>query len=267
MGANLSTDGAAGDAGWPSPPPPAADELPESSSSALEAAFDQAPQQQLRFEDMRLRIGDRIQLQVPISASLERHVVKLIGYVENVTLMVTAPMMNGLRVNLVENDPIVARVFSAQRAFGFSSTVERVCRIPYEYLHLSFPTQIQGAVIRKAPRVRTRIVASIAGPDGGEERSSGLIANISADGALVKTRRGLFAKDDTIQLAFRINVHNLDAYLSLPAVVRSVNDEEADDGTPLASYGTQFSNLGANDAMILQSMIYQQMVEQPHSLV
>jgi hypothetical protein len=257
----------AGTSDGASVPPPVPDEFPDTSSAALEAAFDQAPQQQLRFDDMRLRIGDRIQLQVPISASLERHVVKLIGYVENVTLMVTAPMMNGLRVNLVENDPVVARVFSAQRAFGFSSTVERVCRIPYEYLHLSFPTQIQGAMIRKAPRVRTRIVASIAGPDGGEERAAGVIANLSADGALVKTRRGSFAKDEVIQLAFRINVHNLDAYLSLAAIVRSVNDEQGDDGTPMTSYGTQFTAMGANDSMILQSMIYQQMVEQPHSLV
>jgi hypothetical protein len=227
-------------------------------------------QDEFRFEDMRLRVGDRIQLQPPATVSLERHVVRLIGYLENATLLVTSPMVNGLRVQLRENDTIVARIFSSQKAFGFSCTVERVCRIPYDYIHLSFPVQIQGAVIRKSPRVRTRIITSIAGPAAADsnDRYSGIIVNLSADGALIKVRQPLFDVGQVIQLSFRVNLHKVDAYLTVSAVIRSVFDDEEKnrDGSIMSNYGVQFQDLLPNDSVILQSLIYQQMVEQPHSL-
>ena len=133
------------------------------------------------FRDMRLRIGDRIQVQLPASVSAERFIVKLIGYVDKVSLLVTAPVENGLRLPLQDNDKIVARVFSSQKAFGFGCSVGRVCKTPFDYLHLSFPERIQGTVVRSSPRVRTNIIASIAksATDGGDERQAGVIAKAS----------------------------------------------------------------------------------------
>lgn len=255
---------------WVSGTAGAATASDEFADEDFEVDLDNAPQDEIRFEDMRLRVGDRLQLQPPAAVSLERHVVKLIGYLENATLLVTAPMENGLRVPLRENDTIVARIFSSQKAFGFSSTVERVCRIPYDYVHLSFPVRIQGAVIRKSPRVRTRIITSIAGPGAaaGDERYSGLIVNLSADGALIRVRQPLFDIGKIIQLSFRVILHKVDAYLTVNAIVRSVADgeEKTGDGAAMFNYGVQFKDLLPNDGVVLQSLIYQQMVEQPHTL-
>ena len=72
------------------------------------------------FADMRLRVGDRIQLQPPARVSQERFIVKLIGYLENTSLLVTMPTENGLRVPFRDNDNLVARVFTSQKAFGFN---------------------------------------------------------------------------------------------------------------------------------------------------
>ena len=52
------------------------------------------------------------------------------------------------------------RSFSGQNAFAFASTITRICKIPCEYLHLSFPDTIEAIVIRKATRIRTRIIAA-----------------------------------------------------------------------------------------------------------
>jgi hypothetical protein len=236
----------------------------------IEAALADAPDGRFTFDDIRLRAGDRIQLQPPARVSVERHVVRLIGFLENATLLVTAPTVNGLRLQLRENDKLVARVFSSQKAFGFSSSVQKVCKIPYDYLHLSFPDRIQGSVIRNSPRVRTRIITSIAAPDAGDEgaRQPGVIVNLSADGALVKVRQRLFDKGQTIQLSFRVNLHKVGAYLTVNAAIRGTFDsEEKDgDGAPMFNYGLQFQDLAANDSVILQSLIYQQMIEQPQSL-
>jgi hypothetical protein len=255
---NLGEESAANDAGQ---------QIDEATDAAL---AEDASESMFTFQDMRLRVGDRLQLQPPAAVSTERYLVKLIGYVDNVSVLVTAPMANGLRVPLRENDNIVARIFAGQKAFGFSSTVERVCKIPFDYLHLSFPDKVQGSVIRKSPRVRTRIIASVANAGASEtaERLSGLIVNLSADGALIKSRQPLGEKGQRLILSFRVSLHKVDAYLTVCAVVRSAfADEEKDreDGT-MFNHGIQFQDLAANDTVILQSLIYHQMIEHPHTL-
>jgi c-di-GMP-binding flagellar brake protein YcgR len=217
---------------------------------------------------MRLKAGDRIQLQPPVWAGQGRHVVKLIGYLDNVDLLVSAPLENGMPVPLRENDRVIARYFSSEKAFGFSCTVQRVCKIPYHYLHLSFPDRIQGAVIRKSPRIRTQLVASIAKPGSDDSAKSGTIINLSANGAMLKTQQPLLRQGEKIQLAFRVRLHNVGAHLALNAMVRSMLRDEPKNGLSEASYnyGLQFQDLPPNDSVILQSLVYQQMIEQPQSL-
>lgn len=223
------------------------------------------------FLDMKLRIGDRIQLQLPASMGLERYVVKLIGYVENGSVLVTPPVANGMCLPVRATDKIVARVFTSQTAFAFDSAIERVCKIPYDYLHLSYPTVVQGAIVRKSPRIKTRIIASISKGDSadGDDRISAVIINISPQGALLCMRHPLDGNSEPINLSFRINLHAVDTLLNINAIVRNVQIDEAKDDTDPLKYqhGVQFLDLLPNENMILQSLVYQQMIEQPHMLV
>lgn len=226
-----------------------------------------AEQHTYPFEEMNLRIGDRLQIQPPSQLSPERFIVKLIGYLNNVSLLVTAPHdANGQRLQLIEGENLVVRVFSSQNAFGFSCTIEKICKLPFEYMHLSFPAEVQGMVIRKAPRVKTNIIASAT--IGGEKSLPAIITNLSAGGALLDAQRILAPKGGTFKLAFRVNLHNSDVYLNLSVVVRAVfSDETLEDGTPAIHHGLEFFGLQPNDIVILQSMIYQQMIEHPHTLI
>lgn len=247
-----------------------AQENDESENRRLEAALTASSERSFSFQDMRLRVGDRIQLQPPATIGQERHVVKLIGYLDNASLLVTSPKQNGLRVPLRENDKLVARIFTSQKAFGFSTVVERVCKIPYEYMHLSFPKQIQSSVVRKAPRVRTKIIATVAasGVSESDGKQSGIIVDLSADGALIKARRMLSDRGQVIRLSFRVSLHNIDALLNIQAIVRNVFDDTAKEGATdaMVNHGVQFQDVPANDSMILQSLIYQQMIEKPHTI-
>lgn len=241
----------------------------ENNVAASQAGLADIPETGFTFQDMRLRVGDRIQLQPPANVGLERYMVRLIGYLDNASVLVTMPLENGLRVPLREKDKVVARVFTSQKAFGFTSTIERVCKIPYDYLHLSFPTTIQGSVVRTSPRVRTKLIASVTYASEAEESTpkSALIANISAHGAQVRARQPLAAKNELLRIAFRVNLHNVDAMLTVNAIVRSVfHEESGEGGGGMVNHGVQFQDLRPNDSMILQSMIYQQMIEQPHTL-
>ena len=229
-------------------------------------------QQAYSFADMRLRVGDRLQLEPPANVSTERHMVKLIGWVENSSLLVTTPMVGGLRVPLREGDKVVIRIFANQNAFAFNTDILHAAKIPFDHLHLWFPTHIQGAVIRKSPRIKMRMIATAtplsadsATPTEQDMRSSAIISNISADGALLQAKQALTEKGGRLRLAFRVNLHDTDALLTVNAVVRALFAEEGKVG--MMCHGVQFEDMQSNDRLILQSMIYQKMIEHPQSMV
>ena len=222
------------------------------------------------FEAMKLKVGDRLQLQLPEQLSRHRVFVRMIGYVSNVSLLVTMPRQpNGLRADLLEGDSVVVRIFTSQNAFGFSASVDRVCKLPFEYLHLSFPGDVKGVVIRKAPRVRTRIICSVVSTASGTDGLPGVLANLSANGALLDTKQALAQQGETIKLSFRLKPHAVETMLTINATVRTCYpDEAANDGAPeLIHHGLEFLNLQPNDALILQSTVYQLMVEHPKSVL
>lgn len=222
------------------------------------------------FEAMNLKVGDRLQAQVPARVSTERCAVRLIGYLQDTSMLVTTPTTaNSVRLQLMEADQLVMRVFSGQNAFGFACDVQRVCKLPYSYLHISFPQKVQGTVIRKAARVKTKIIVKVRSERGGETEQPGVISNLSANGALLDGRRTLAESGDSLRVTFLLKLHNIEAELSLVAMVRTVFYDEKlkQSGTSLAHFGLQFIDLNPNDQMLLQSMVYQHMIEQPQSLV
>lgn len=252
----------------------------ENSDDSLFVAEETPPEQtgkdgigtRFTFDDMKLKVGDRLQLEPPAQLAHERFLVRVIGYLQGASLLVTAPIAtNGQRLQLIEGETVVMRSFSGQNAFGFACTIEHISKIPYEYMHLSFPDNIQGIVIRKAPRVRSRIIAAVHGSKtGAEEQVSALISDISTTGASLDAKKPVGDKGDILDLAFRVHLHNIDAYLSVKGVIRAVLNSDAIDDTSTLGFtrhGIEFQEMQPNDSVILQSMIYQQMVENPHKLM
>jgi c-di-GMP-binding flagellar brake protein YcgR len=223
------------------------------------------------FDDMKLRVEDKLQLEPPAQLTRERFTVKVIGFVRGASLLVSMPITaNGLRLQLMEKEKLVMRSFSGQNAFGFACTIDRICKIPYEYMHLSFPDDIQGIMIRKAPRVKTRIIAAVQdSKTGAEKQISALISDISANGVSLESRQPLGDKGGILNLSFRVQLHNIDAYLSLKGIIRAVFTVDPADHSKnaLIRHGIEFQDMQANDSVILQSLIYQQMIENPHKLV
>jgi c-di-GMP-binding flagellar brake protein YcgR len=234
------------------------------------AEEDGGPRTDFPFEAMNLKVGDRLQIQPPIKLSAERCNVRVVGYVPQQSLLLTAPVVsNGARLDLIERDQLVIRVFASQNAFAFACDVLRSCKLPYPYLHVSFPLTVQGTVVRKAPRVKTKIIAQVLPQGAGAASAPAVISNISANGALLDGRRNIAAMGDVLQMKFQIKLHNVDIPLTLLATVRAVFGEEttAVGAVPLAHFGLEFTDLQPQDQMVLQSMVYQQMIERPQSLV
>ena len=269
---SLLADGVYRELSWDTP----GDKNGGNSLSATATNPDQASTDELStqftFDDMKLKVESRLQLEPPKQLGNERILVKVIGYLKGASLLVTAPTTaNGARLQLMEGERVVMRSFSGQNAFAFACSVERACKLPYEYLHLSFPDVIQGVVIRKAPRVKSKIIVAVqnANSRNPSEQISALISNISANGAALDAKRPLGKKGDILNLAFRVNLHKIDAFLSVKGAIRAVLGGEVPDisNPEITRYGIEFQELQPNDMVILQSMIYQQIIESPHQVV
>jgi hypothetical protein len=264
----LLANGACHELAWQLPSGNADEDMFATEAARRESGVEQGVHD-FTFDDMRLKAEDRLQLEPPSQLSRERFPVKVIGFLRGFSLLVTLPVTgDGRRLQLLESENVIMRLFTGQNAFGFASTVEKVSKYPFEYMHLSFPDRIQGIMIRKAPRIKARIIAAVRDEESeAAPQVPALISDISANGASLESKRPLGDKGDVLHLAFRVQLHSIEAYLSLKGVVRAVfgTDEEVAAGN--VRHGIEFQELRPNDSIILQSMIYQQMIENPQQVV
>lgn len=215
---------------------------------------------QFHFSDMHLQPGDRLQMHCPAHPDRARHISRVVGFAEDQSLIVTVPAPRGVRAEFIESEVVVVQAFSRTSAFAFKCTVLNVCRRPFDYMHLSFPDRIQGSVIRNATRVRVGIETQ-ATPSAGAPVTAAL-DNLSATGALVVAPSELGKVGDKLRLAFKVELHDLVSDIAAEAAILKVSGEE---GAHL--YGVEFGELPPHERMILRSLIYQQMIENPRTIV
>jgi hypothetical protein len=236
--------------------------MAESNPAPAEAVADEPPVYQ--FEDMRLKAGDRLQMQLPASVTRERHIVRLIGYLDKQCLLVTAPAGLGWQKPLMEGDRVIARVFLGQGAFGFVSYVDKIIRLPFEYLHLSFPKQIQGLMVRKAPRVKTEISATVETSSGNAEAR---VLNLSATGMLLHSAKALGAKGDDLSVTLPLDLYEVKTELRLRSKIKAVSAPPTEGGSEEHRCGVEFLDLKPNETLILQSVVHHALAKNPYCVV
>lgn len=220
-----------------------------------------ASSQHCAFEDIRLQIGDALQLQG--MTGQERYYVKLIGYTPGGSVLVSTPTLDG-RVQLMrEGQGFIARAFSGRSAFAFNTAVHRVCNVPYPYLHLSFPKIIEGVAVRREARVRLRVIASVTSGSGSGEPVPAVISDLSPSGARIEAREALADKGDTLQVSFRLRFDQDDAYFVSDAIVRSVRREHrgAEYSELQVMHGVEFVGMQPNERLLLRTLILQRLAE------
>jgi c-di-GMP-binding flagellar brake protein YcgR len=220
----------------------------------------------LRFTDLQLKVGDRMQLQPPKQATYERCMVRLIGFVEGVSVLVTPPYQHGQRLQLFEGEELVVRAFTGRNAFGFGAGITKVIKHPFEYWHLAYPESVQAVQVRKAVRVKTEIIASVQTEDPIEEPIAAVISDISGSGALLDAGGAIGEVGSMVRVSFRVRLHEVDTDLTLAAVIRNRYAEYLQDGgVEAVHHGVEFCGLVAAESMTLESLIYQQLVDNPHA--
>lgn len=248
----LRRQGAAGDDGLPA--------VPEAGGSG---AADAEPGRECGFNEMGLRVGDRLQVQLPPQFKGEKVIVRVIGFVDGVSLLVTAPVLAGRAVPLLEEDRLLVRFFSGRHAYSFVSYVERVCRRPLDYLHLSYPGRLHAVAVRKARRARAQLFAGVR-CGAAAEPVPALIRDLSVSGAGLLACRDLGQPGDTLQVSFTLRLEDGTRSVDAGAVVRSAYRDAA---SGKLHSGVEFADLADDVRLAIRSFVLERLYRDPSSLV
>ncbi len=213
--------------------------------------------------DLKLHVGEPLQLQPRDGEGSRRMHVKVIGYLPGHSLIVTTPRIKNKVLIMREGQPFVTRVMIGNRIVGFATTVLRSCAVPYPYLHLSYPEEMEQITVRKAQRVRVKLFASLnnSNPDFRSEKPHPVtVVDISTSGAQLISSAVAGAVGDKVHLNCLIKVGKAEKLLALPALLRNVHLEDDHEGDSY-SHGLEFDLSDQEDIFALHGFVYEQIVK------
>ena len=221
------------------------------------------------FEMMNLQVGTRLQLITHRRVKPVQHFSSLIGYIKDEYIILKIPMENGAPIGLGEGERLTIRVFSGVKVCSFACTVERVFGRPLFYVHVSFPTSVQGTSLRTAMRVKTDLPAHLNGSGTHGKPLACTIVNLSVSGALVTSPNRLPADEEQIALQFSLKAppDDQEVHISARAAIRNVNVAKAADGSDVFTYGMQFIDLDPTHYTLLQNMTYEALLADRQKIV
>lgn len=220
----------------------------------------------ISFEDMHLKVGHKMHLSLATysrnSGENNSHATSMIGYVQGSTLIVSMPISDQLIGEpFIEGDQIHVRLITGQYAYKFTVFVEKIIRVPFKYLHLSFPKEIQGQSIRKSRRIKCNLQATVA-----EKAIPITISDLGTCGAGITSNLPLGTLGSVITLSFVIAVHDREIPLSIKAIIRSTKQGAKKDQKTICS-GVEFTDIKPDQVFALRHLIYQEIVEHPENVI
>jgi c-di-GMP-binding flagellar brake protein YcgR len=213
----------------------------------------------LELEDIRLQIGDVLQLQ-GAADDAPRHAVKLLGYAKGRSVMVTPPMVDGAYAMVKQDAAFVVRFFSGKSVYAFPAHVLKMSNTPFPYLHLSYPKKVRGMRVRRAQRASVRLISAVTDMYGA--LYAGTLVDISKGGALLAAKAALGEIGDLLQLKFRLQFDDIDQFVHVKAGIRSVrSNADPESEAHAVQHGLEFVEVQGSDRPALSAYTYQKLIE------
>lgn len=210
----------------------------------------------LDLDSVRWQVGETFFLQVHDNASL-RYTVRLIGFVKNQSILVTAPRIDGRGAIIRDGQTFIVRAFPGKKAYAFTASALKSVYTPHPYLHLSYPKIVRCTAIRQSSRASVKIIASLSVGDP-EQTAAATLTDISMGGTSGVLKRSIGKKGDSGMIKFKVNTAGEDAYLIIPLIIRSIVQT---DNSEEFRYGFEFVNIPTQSKIILSSFVHQTLAE------
>lgn len=216
------------------------------------------------FKELKLNVGDSIGLESVSTKS--RYPVKLIGYLEGQSIIVTVPRINGKEFLIKEGTSLRVRMIADNYACGFQTRVLSYQTSPFLHFHLEYPSKLEAVAVRQASRVRLALPVSIDEVDKGEligewPRNEVLV-DVSNTGARIQCTEGLAPVGSDLNIKFTVTVDGISRNLKVRSVVRNIAEVTDPDRGEVFQYGLQFQPLSDDDRVYICGYVYEQMLYQ-----
>lgn len=210
-----------------------------------------------RAPELNLQVGEALQIQFMDDDTRGQFYVKVVGFLPEKSIVVTAPEKRGKALLVREGRAVLARSYSGVQAHGFTCTVLRACVQPYPYLHLSYPAKVERVPDRQASRVRSAIAVKVRGSDGAEVPA--VIRDVSTTGAQLLAATSVGRSGERVVIHARLPLDVLgDQAIDLPAVVRNAQEEPAlKDSLWRFKCGVEFEPLDPQSTLVLRAYLYE----------
>lgn len=208
------------------------------------------------MEEVHWRIGEALQLQPHDNPNI-RYAVHLIGFMRNRSVFLTAPALDGKFVLIRDGQTFVVRAFSGKKAYAFTAAAMKSMHSPHPYLMLSYPKEVRCTIVRQSARIDVKMIASVS--LGKPERTNGAtLIDLSVGGTSAIVKEPLGIKGEEGRLKFKVHVAEVDAYLNLPVVLRSVSKLDSGDAY---RHGFEFVDVPDTERLALSAFVHQTLAE------
>ncbi|MFZ6780556.1 flagellar brake protein [Undibacterium sp. Ji83W] len=226
-------------------------------AQAASPAVQDAPKDILmELDSVRWNVGEILYLQVHDHTAV-RYTVKLIGFVKNMSIMVTAPTIDGKAVIIRDGQTFIVRAFPGKKAYAFTASAIKSVYSPHSYLHISYPKQVRCTTIRQGSRANVKIIASVTIGDP-EQTAAATLGDLSMGGASGVMKKAVGKKGDVGIIKFKVSAAGNDEYLTLNVILRSQAPTE--NGLEYR-HGFEFVDVSAQSKLILSAFVHQTLAE------
>ncbi|MEO8331233.1 MAG: flagellar brake protein [Gallionella sp.] len=204
-------------------------------------------------EPVQLRLMNRNQ-QTYFSA-------RLVGYIKNMSILVTTPMVAGTPLIMADGEPVEVRMVTGNNIYVFQTAIQRLCTSPTHYMHLNHPAEVRVQRLRKSPWAKVNFGVNVTDAQGGHEVAS--IVNLSPDGAHLRAPRPLGETGKVLRISFHATMDELGATLKIDGKIKHVyapNTSRVSVANML-EYGIAFNNVSAADSLWLKALVYRHIAE------
>lgn len=212
------------------------------------------------FESAGMAPGLPMQL-TPLSFPDDRYIVKLIGYQPGNSIIVSHPTKDGKIIFIKEGIEYRCRAFNKRNAYSFECSVLKSQLLPFPYLHLSYPGGVRTEKVRASSRISIDIPASIF-VGSSKSALTGMLRDLSLNGALVQSSSRIGEKGDTIRIAFRLKIDDSPTLFELDTVIRNATTDPDDTSRGVHRTGIEFPNIPTDLRRMLELYVYRELAKE-----
>ena len=210
-------------------------------------------------QGIKPQIGEIVQIRLKNQHPQVYYTVHLIGYIRNMSILVTRPAGNPFLP--LEGELAEVRMVTGNNIYAFQAAIQRLCISPTQYMHLDYPLEVRVQKLRKSPWARVNLSVTVTDAEGAHELAR--LVNLSPDGGQLHARPILGKPGETLKITLHAGMDDLKSTLNLDATILHVRAPDINEAmeSNLLEYGISFSDVTPVDALWLKALVYRHIAE------